>query len=423
VKNEPNQAQSGIQVSGGAGYPPRLRGSAWMPLRMNWGGVTTGILALSRASALAFVADGALRMLIQLYLGDLGASSLLISMNTALAGVGRLLGSYLWGLLSDRFSRKVLLAGILLAGALTVGVLGMLLPPAATLGAVLARAALVSGITPIAIAMVSGESSAHQRGRRLSYISASRVAGLAAGTALGGLLLSGLGFQTSFVLLTPLPALGASLLLWLPSSPGRRGPAGSEASPRYLAHRGLRGLYAGATLQQMGTTGSLSLIYVYMAELEAPFGAMGGIGALGPATTILGMLLFGRLADRVGRKRVFVFGFGLLCLVPLCFALAQGPGGVTAGFLTLGLSFGSLYMGSTAHIGDWIPAERQGEMLGLFESSLGLGEALGPLLAGTLMPVLGFRGMFLAMTGLAALGFLSVALRTREAPGGPPVNG
>lgn len=388
---------------------------------MSWRSVPTNILTLSGASALAFIADGALRMLIQLYLQDLGASALLISMNTALAGAGMLLGSYLWGLLSDRFSRKVLLAGILLACALTVGVLGMLLPPAATLVAVLARATLVSGITPIANAMVSGKGPADQRGRRLSYINASRVAGLTVGTALGGLLLSRLGFRTSFVLLTPLPALGVSLLPWLPSSPGKSGLGRSKASACYLAHRDLCGLYLGAMLQQMGITGSLSLIYVYMAELEIPFESMGGIGALGPATTILGMLLFGRLADRVGRKRVYTFGFGLLCPVPLCFALAQGPGGAAVGFLTMGLSFGSLYVGSTAYIGDRIPVERQGEMLGLFESSLGLGGALGPFLAGTLMPVLGFRGMFLAMTGLAALGFLSVALCTREASGRCPL--
>ncbi|MGC9529987.1 MAG: MFS transporter [Candidatus Bipolaricaulaceae bacterium] len=375
---------------------------------------------MSGAATLAFAADGALRMLVQLYLRDLAAPPLLISMNTSLVWGGMFAGSYLWGLLGDRFSQKGLLVGIMVAVAATVGALAALLPPAATLGAVLGRATTVTGIVPIAMAMVSAHSRPDQRGRRLSHISAARAAGLAAGTALGGALLSALGFPATFALLALLPALGTGLLVRLPAAGGRRRPQGGRSPFRCLADRGLRALYLGATLRQMGTTGSLSLIYVYMAELDIASGSMGGIGALGPATAILGMFLFGRLADRIGRKRVFAFGFGLSCLVPVCFALSQGAAGVATGFVVLGLSFGSLYMGSTALIGDVIPQERQGEMLGLFETSRGLGGVLGPVLAGLLMPALGFRGMFLGMAGLAGVGFTAVAARTREPSGRTP---
>jgi len=49
-------------------------------------------------------------------------------------------------------------------------------------------------------------------------------------------------------------------------------------------------------------------------------------------------------------------------------------------------------------------------MLGLYESSRGLGGLFGPILAGILTPVIGFRSMFLVMAGIASLGFMVMML-------------
>jgi hypothetical protein len=55
-----------------------------------------------------------------------------------------------------------------------------------------------------------------------------------------------------------------------------------------------------------------------------------------------------------------------------------------------------------APIGDRVPHERRGQMLGLYESSRGLG--------GLVSPVIGFMGMFLVMAAIAALGFMVMML-------------
>lgn len=129
------------------------------------------------------------------------------------------------------------------------------------------------------------------------------------------------------------------------------------------------------------------------------------------ALQVPAMLLFGQLTDRLGRKGVFVLGFGLSAVVPMIFGLASSAWGMAARFFVLGIAFSALYVGSTAHIGDRVPTERQGAMLGLYESSRGLGGVVGPLIAGAIAPVLGFRTMFFVMAGISALGFLLVLFR------------
>jgi len=76
------------------------------------------------------------------------------------------------------------------------------------------------------------------------------------------------------------------------------------------------------------------------------------------------------------------------------------------------MSFSSLYAGSTSYIGDRTPMERQGTMFGLFNTSRGIGGVIGPLIAGALTPLIGFRGMFLSMAGIAFLGFMTVLAKT-----------
>ena len=50
-------------------------------------------------------------------------------------------------------------------------------------------------------------------------------------------------------------------------------------------------------------------------------------------------------------------------------------------------------------------------MLGLYETSRGLGGFVGPLLAGGITPVLGYNGMFFTMAAIAGLGFLVMFVR------------
>ena len=226
---------------------------------------------------------------------------------------------------------------------------------------------------------------------------------------MAGFLLGAAGFRWSFLTLAFLPLLALPVLLLLPQQK-REGLGGSGAGSgwRWLASGRLKNLYLGVALRQAGISGAGSLVFVYMASLEILPGTMGLVKALGLGVSTVGVLFFGWLADRMDRRRIFLFGFGIAGFCPLIFALASNAWDMAAGYLVLGMSFGSYYAGSTAHIADAVSSEKQGTMLGLLESSRGLGGVVGPLIAGAVTPAVGLRGMFLTMAGIAGLGFVLV---------------
>ena len=372
-------------------------------------------LPLAVACALSTMPRGGLGLLIQLYLKNLNSSPLLISLAASVGSIGILLGGLFWGTLSDSRRRKPLLFILLGAGALALGVQALLLPPTGVLVGVFFVVFMLTGFIPIAMAIISQASSLSNRGRNLSAIHASRSLGFMLGGAMVGFVLQGVGFRWGFGLFAVLPFLAIAFIIALPGEQETSPPA-RRTSVKGLAKSGLGPLYLAVVLRLAGVVGAHSLRFVHMASLGIAEGAMGMARATNHALQVPAMLLFGQLADRVGRRGIFVLGFGLSALVPVVFGVADSAWGMAAGFLILGVAFSALYVGSTAHIGDCVPAESQGAMLGLYESSRGLGGVLGPLIAGAIAPVVGFRNMFFVMAGIAATGFLLVVFRRDRTP-------
>jgi MFS family permease len=380
-------------------------------------------LPLATSAVLVAVASGGLGLLVQLFLKERGATTFLISVASSLGSVGVLVGSYFWGRVSDRAGRRgfLILSCVGVAGAISV------LIPLPGNGVIVAtsfaRAFMDIGFASMSLAMISAASTATTRARGMSYNSSARSLGFALGALGAGVLLEKLGYRNGFLAMALLPMVGAALLLLrLPREPK------PVAHPRQLAWRALREagltrLYVGTILRQFGTNGAFALLYVYMDELGISPIMMGSVSSLNTLTQVLALVGFGWVADRVGRRRVFLLGFGLSALLPCLLAVSGNVAMMALCYIVLGLAFSSLYIGSTAHIGDRVPIERQGTMLGLFEMARGFGGLLGPLLAGAVVPLAGFRGMFLTMAGVSGAGFLLVVGERFPFPGrgGPNV--
>ena len=367
--------------------------------------------AIPLAGSTLFVATavGGLGLIVQLYLKSLGTPLFLISLTTTLHGIGMLIGSLLWGTVSDYIKRRRLLAFLTLSLAGAIGTLIALPSTSVVLASALARSLMFAGVGTVSIAVVSASSLVQRRGKNLSYISSARAFGFAAGNIIAGIVLAQLGFRPTFILfaLLPLIAFGAVWLLPNENPVERKEKIGAWKA---IFTSGLLDLYLATALRQMAIFGTFALLYVYMESVGIPISLMGVISASNTATQVLALLLFGRLADRIGRRRIFMLGFFLSALTPLFFVFATNVYGMIAGYVTLGISFSSLYVGSTAHIGDRVPHERHGQMLGLYESSRGLGGLFGPIIAGVITPIVGFKGMFLVMAAIAALGFMVMML-------------
>jgi MFS family permease len=315
----------------------------------------------------------------------------------------------LWGKASDYVKRRRLLAFLTLGLAGFMAVLIALPSANLVMATAIVRSLMFAGVGTVSIAVVSASSLVDRRGKNLSYISSARSFGFAAGSILAGILLALLGFRLTFILFTGLPLIAFGIVWLLPNeNPVERKE--SMGAWKAIFASGLFDLYLATALRQMAMFGTFALLYIYMESIGVPISLMGVVSAANGATQVMALLAFGWLADRVGRRRIFMFGFFLSATVPLCFVFAANLYGMIAGYVVLGISFSSLYVGSTAYIGDRVPPHRQGQMLGLYESSRGLGGLFGPIIAGLITPAIGFKGMFLVMSAIGAAGFLVMVI-------------
>src|ERR1051325_7935497 len=125
------------------------------------------------------------------------------------------------------------------------------------------------------------------------------------------------------------------------------------------------------------------------------------------------LLPFGRLADIVGRRRVFIAGLVVFTVATLLCAIAPS-GEVLIALRLLQGAGGALIFGTgTAILTSVYPRARLGRALGIAVACVYLGLSLGPFVRGLLTAWVGWRGIFLFTAPLAAGAAVLVAAYLR----------
>lgn len=106
------------------------------------------------------------------------------------------------------------------------------------------------------------------------------------------------------------------------------------------------------------------------------------------------VLIFGRVADMFGRKRVFLLGTVSVILTSLIAASAQNEMWLISGRFLQGISAAMLYATQVAIISSIYPPEQRGQMIGLAVSGIYFGLMLGPIFGGSLIELFGWRASF-----------------------------
>ncbi len=135
-----------------------------------------------------------------------------------------------------------------------------------------------------------------------------------------------------------------------------------------------------------------------------------GAGVSGLQWTVTGytltlasfILLGGALGDRLGRKRVFVWGIVWFAVASVLCGLAPSIEVLVVARLIQGVGAALLTPGSLALISASIHPDDRGAAIGLWSGLGGVAAAIGPLLGGWLVEVAGWRSVFLINIPLAA---------------------
>ncbi len=126
------------------------------------------------------------------------------------------------------------------------------------------------------------------------------------------------------------------------------------------------------------------------------------------------VLVFGRLADMFGRKKIFLIGAGLVILASIMAALANGSATLLAGRFLQGVGAAMLYATQMAIVTSVFPMARRGRVIGLVISMIYVGLASGPLIGGLVVDQLGWRVNFLLQLPIAALVLYFGLFRVKE---------
>src|SRR5229473_3219079 len=131
-------------------------------------------------------------------------------------------------------------------------------------------------------------------------------------------------------------------------------------------------------------------------------GALGPVFSAGLFGLMIGALVFGPLADRIGRKKIIVFStlaFGIGTLVT---AFVQDVDMLLAIRFLTGLGLGGAMPNAIAMTSEFNPRRRRATMVMIMFCGFSVGAALGGLLAAALIPQYGWRSVFI-VGGVAPL--------------------
>jgi EmrB/QacA subfamily drug resistance transporter len=131
------------------------------------------------------------------------------------------------------------------------------------------------------------------------------------------------------------------------------------------------------------------------------------------------ILTQGTLADRFGRKRVFVAGLAIFTLASLVCGLANSATFLIVGRAVQGIGGAAMFATSLALIGQDFSGKERGTAIAAWGATVGGAVAVGPLVGGALTSGLGWRWIFFVNLpiGIATLGLSLTRMVNISDPG------
>jgi MFS transporter, DHA1 family, multidrug resistance protein len=387
-------------------------------------------VALFRLCAAGFVAYCSYAIcrtpLLPLFARELGAGPSLIGFVMGASTLTGIVVKLPAGALSDLLGRRrLLVVGALVFATLPFAYLGVsTLALLIVLRFVHGSATAIFG--PVASASLSDIAPAAKRGTWLSMYSTAQGAGQSLGPVLAGYFVAAGRFDLAFAM-AGLIGLGAPLIVasWRGGS-----TVPSSRAPWQDFKHGIREV--GRHRLVLVTSGAQAAQFVLNGMLNA-FLPLYGREVLGLTATELGWLfgvqtlttlgirpVVGFASDRAGRRWVIVTGLTVCSAAVAALSLATNLSAVIVTVLAYAAGVATTTAATSAFITDVTPRARYGAAHGVFGTIYDVGDALGPIVAGVLVAVLGYTRMFQIMATVAFTMTIAfgVASRPRSEPPG-----
>jgi MFS family permease len=131
-----------------------------------------------------------------------------------------------------------------------------------------------------------------------------------------------------------------------------------------------------------------------MRDLQMSTTTAGLLGSLTLLSSALGGMLFGLLADRIGRAKALMASILIYSVFTAACGLAQSVVQLAIFRILLGLGMGGEWTAGAALVSETWPAEHRGKALGVVQSSWAVGYALAAAITALILPSYGWRAVF-----------------------------
>jgi MFS family permease len=315
------------------------------------------------------------------------------------------IGGILFGYLSDRYGRKRVMTWTIGLYSLGTALTAFASGPWSLLAFRLLTGLGVGGEWAVGHALLAESSPGHMRGRAAAYLQAGEPVGVGLAAVIGLLVTPLIGWRLVF-LFSSASALIAFVArrhlpestLWDTQKPAALGPL---AALRLLVRQSLVGAMLKGWLLGVFKLGTYWTCYIWLpkflqTQLHQPIGKSAMWILTAQLGQFLGMMAFGQLSDRIGRRKAFT-AYSLLtaaALYPLAFhwqALLPHPVLFWAVMFALGLGSGCT-AGFGALLAELFPTEVRNFAMGtVYNSARGV-QFFAPILVSVLVADYGLAG-------------------------------
>jgi EmrB/QacA subfamily drug resistance transporter len=179
-----------------------------------------------------------------------------------------------------------------------------------------------------------------------------------------------------------------------------------------IRSRGVLALASGAAFLSMldATVANLAIPDLHARYPGAPVTRLSWVITAYAVAFAAVLLPAGRLADVIGRRRLYLGGIGVFTLMSLACAAAPGLGALTAGRALQGIGAAAMIPASLAIVLRDLPAARRSAAIGTWSAAGALAAAVGPTVGGVLVDAFGWRSLFVINV---PLGLVIIAFATR----------
>jgi DHA1 family multidrug resistance protein-like MFS transporter len=311
----------------------------------------------------------------------------------------------IWGVLADRYGRKIMVTRSMFSAALLVGLMG-LAQNVSQLLVLRMLQGVFTGTVSASQALVASQTPRDRMGFSMGVMQTAVFTGTSIGPLVGGVVADAFGFRRSFAAATVIFLVGGSTVVLFVQEDERF--AAQKGAPRPRVWAGMRDAFKTPALPamigtffavQFGTTVVFPVLPQFIQYLQGPAGHAATVTGLVLAAAglagALSSLLVGSLSDRIGYKSVLVIASLLAAAlsIPQYFVTATWQLAVLR--VAIGITFGAIYPSASALIAILVPAEKRGTAYGLAGSATSIGFAAGPFTAAAVVGIGGIRPVFL----------------------------